>query len=272
MKKFWQKAKDILCDGFLFILIYELFEEALEDLLAYLLSSVVSSILSKVFCIGITQGVKYIIKNAIKVITYREGADKMMILKKILYGTSYNICSIVMILLSGFGAFSAYMIIPVDLWLKIVIGLGILTIGILCTIKIGFKKFETIMKEREENKIKRENKRLEKEAKRENKLKEKEIKKIAEQLEKDKIEQFKLEEEKRLADLKVNIMNEAQLKYAEELKNKEIENAKLQEVKVEENVQENIEVKVEEQPEIKNEGVVEQPETLIRPAEQVVNQ
>ena len=229
MKRFWRKWKEILYDGFLFVIIYEILEEILEDLIALAITDVFFGILSRVFCITVAQVIKFFVKRTVKALTRREGDDKMKLLKRIIYGLYFNKCTIFMSLLSAFSAYCAYLIIPLPLWSRIAIGAGILLIGILCSINIGWETYGEIIerldnkkKRRAEKKIRKQQKVKEKEIFRNAKKKEKEVKKLASRLEKEKLEKIKLEEKQKVADMKLKLLDEAKREYeAKELAKKE---------------------------------------------------
>ena len=225
MKNIWKKLKGFLFDGFLFIIIYEILEEMLEDLIAFAVTDIFFGVLSKVFYVTITQTIKYGVKKVIKVLTRREGDDKMKLFKKIFYILYFNKCTIIMSLLSAFSAFSAYIILPLPLWARISIGAAILMIGILCAIQIGWENLGEIqdrLKLAKEKRLLKREKRKEKKSlkmvRKQNKRQEKEIKKIAARLEKDKLLKMKMEEEAKLADMRLGLMEDAKREYEEKLK------------------------------------------------------
>ena len=220
MREFWRKMKVVLYDGFLFVIIYEILEEILEDLIALAITDVFLGILSRIFCITVAQIIKFVIKRTIKSLTRREGDDKMKLLKKILYGIYFNKCTIIMSLMGAFSAYSAYLILPLPQWARIVIGAAILMIGVMCSIQIGWESYSEILErlaKNKEKKLKRKELRKEKKGQKailkEAKKKEKEVKKIANKLEKDKIKQMKMEEKAKEADLRVKLLDEAKREY-----------------------------------------------------------
>ena len=228
MKNFWRKFKIMLYDGFLFVIIYEILEEILEDLIALAITDVFFGILSRVFCITVAQVIKFFIKKTIKTLTRREGDDKMKLLKKICYVLYFNKCTIAMTLLSAFSAFSAYIILPLAMWLKIVIASVILCVGVLCAIQIGWETYEEIKErlslkrdKKLKKKEKKNEKKLEKNKKKALKREEKEIRKIAQKMEKDRIAKMKLEAKSREADLKLSILEDAKKEYENQIKEKE---------------------------------------------------
>lgn len=232
MKKFWDRWKELLYDGFLFVIIYEILEEVLEDLIALAITDVFFGILSRVFCITVAQVIKFFVKRTVKALTRREGDDKMKLLKKMIYGLYFNKCTIIMSLLGAFSAYCAYLIIPLPLWSRIVIGACILLIGVMCSINIGWESYDEIIErlakqkqERAERKIKREQKAKEKEILKSAKKKEKEVKKLANKLEREKLEKMKLEEKQRIANMKLRLLDEAKREYEAEQKAKELAKA-----------------------------------------------
>ena len=155
MRKWWNKIKRILYDSFLFILIYELVEEALEEAIAYFITDALSYMISKILCISLTQTIKIGIKKLIKLFVYKEGIDKMKIIKGFLYNIYNNKFTIGLILLSAFAGYCAYVIVPVPLWAKIVIALTVLAFGILCSVNVGWennKQIEARLKDKVEAK------------------------------------------------------------------------------------------------------------------------
>lgn len=66
---------------FLIVLFMELFEEALEEAFAIGITFIITKAVSTLVVVGITQTVKVIIKRLIKSITYKEGNDKVKLLK-----------------------------------------------------------------------------------------------------------------------------------------------------------------------------------------------
>jgi hypothetical protein len=87
MTRFWNWIKSHLFDGFLIAFVYEMIEEIIENVLAYFIADCIVEFAFKAFStILITQGLKTTGKRLlfpyIKQLTYKEGNDKMALLKK----------------------------------------------------------------------------------------------------------------------------------------------------------------------------------------------
>lgn len=68
---------------FIYLFAWEMFEEAVEEGIAFGITTLITKTVSMVFVISVAQGLKITIKKIIKSITYKEGNDKMKILKYI---------------------------------------------------------------------------------------------------------------------------------------------------------------------------------------------
>lgn len=77
MKKF----KEFFVNSFFFYLAIELVEEVLEDLISIGISSLLIKGVSTLFVVSLTQGTKVLVKRIVKLITYKEGNDKMSKIK-----------------------------------------------------------------------------------------------------------------------------------------------------------------------------------------------
>ena len=77
------KAKKLIAHSAIAYLAIELAEELLEELIALGISSFFVKISSAFIIVGLTQGVKLAIKKIVKMITYKEGNDKVEKLKTI---------------------------------------------------------------------------------------------------------------------------------------------------------------------------------------------
>lgn len=215
MRKFLRRVKNVLYDSFLFILIYEILEELLEDLIAYLISDSILYIFSKVICISVTQAIKIFIKGIIKRFVYREGDDKMKMLKNIIKSLYYNKCTIVMILLSAFSSYCAFDILKISLWLKIIIYIAILAVGILCSINIGWETLNEIDERTKVSKEKREIWEQERAAKKAEKLKEKELDKIISDLKAEEEKNIREQSEEQMKNFELGVKEVALKKYEE---------------------------------------------------------
>lgn len=215
MRKFLRRVKNVLYDSFLFILIYEILEELLEDLIAYLISDSILYIFSKVICISVTQAIKIFVKGAIKKFVYREGDDKMKMLKNIIKNLYYNKCTIVMILLSAFSSYCAFDILKIALWLKIIICIAILSIGILCSVNIGWETLNEIDERTKVSREKREAKEQERAVKKAEKLKAKELDKIISDLKEEEEKHIREQSEKQMKNFELGVKEIALKKYEE---------------------------------------------------------
>lgn len=86
MSKFWGWIKNHLFDGFIFAFIWELVEELMEVGIAFFITWAILRMATKVFAVTLlTQGLKTIGKKfifpVVLKLTYREGNDKMKLLK-----------------------------------------------------------------------------------------------------------------------------------------------------------------------------------------------
>lgn len=76
-----KKIKTLFVNSFFYFLVIELVEEAIEEFIAFEISIIFAKAISAVFVVSLTQGIKTLIKQIIKRITYKEGNDKMSKLK-----------------------------------------------------------------------------------------------------------------------------------------------------------------------------------------------
>ena len=172
----------------------------------------------------------------------------MKVLKNILKSIYYNKCTIAMILLSAFSAYSLFIMLNISLWLKIVISVCILSIGILCSINIGWETTkeidERVTKARENRKIKAE----EREKRLIEKQKDKEIKKIVDELKVEEEKRIQEENEKQMKNFEANVQAIALQKYEEAQKavseNKQVEN-KVEDVNIDSNEKPKVEAVVD---------------------------
>lgn len=86
VKKFFIKLKDIIVNILVYGLGIELIEEILEELFAIMATEIFSWVITKAFSAALvftfSQTAKFAIKKIIKCLTYKEGNDKMNLLKK----------------------------------------------------------------------------------------------------------------------------------------------------------------------------------------------
>lgn len=79
-----EKLKRILngtFSTFLYLFAWEMFEELVEEGIAFGITTILTKTVSIVFVVSLAQGAKITIKKIIKTITYKEGKDKMKLLK-----------------------------------------------------------------------------------------------------------------------------------------------------------------------------------------------
>jgi len=79
-----QKLKHILMKAlapFIYLFAWEMFEELIEEGIAFGITTLIAKTISIVFVVTFTQGLKVAIKRLIKTLTYKEGNDKMKLLK-----------------------------------------------------------------------------------------------------------------------------------------------------------------------------------------------
>ena len=68
---------------FLALFVWELLEEALEEVIAMGITTLITKAISTIFVVSVTQAVKVVIKRFIKAMTYKQGDDKMKVIKNI---------------------------------------------------------------------------------------------------------------------------------------------------------------------------------------------
>lgn len=93
-KKLWSKIATGSLGAFFTLLLGELLEECIEDAIAWSFTKITFWLISSVTVVVLTQTTKMAIKKVIKMLTYREGDDKMDKLKKILSFLNANKCTI----------------------------------------------------------------------------------------------------------------------------------------------------------------------------------
>ena len=84
MRGKWKKLINGTATTFLYLFAWEMFEELVEEGIALGLTTLLTKTISIVFVISATQGLKITIKRIIKSITYKEGNDKMKLIKNYL--------------------------------------------------------------------------------------------------------------------------------------------------------------------------------------------
>ena len=143
-------------DVFLALLISELFEEALEELIATTISWVIGKVINVIIIVvatqilkiaakGIGKGTMIIIKRYVKILTYKEGNDKMKVLNKIGHGIKNawifvwnNKLTGIMVSVGVYAGYSFYLASYLPyLWANIVGGIAIGLVAAILSIKYG---------------------------------------------------------------------------------------------------------------------------------------
>lgn len=93
-KKIWSKIATGSLGTFFTLLVGELLEEAIEEAISWSLTKLTFWFFSSVLIVTLTQTTKIIIKKVIKMVTYKEGDDKMDKLKKFLSFINRNKCTL----------------------------------------------------------------------------------------------------------------------------------------------------------------------------------
>lgn len=174
---------------FLYGLAIELVEEVLEEFIAFIITGciawVVTKAVSTLIVFGLTQGSKIVIKRIVKLITYKEGNDKVSKIKSFFSWVWANKCTLggvatgALFVASGVGA------IDVNSFPELIIGGFNITpvfyygvLGILSVVCSFFpESFEKFAKRVAEKKAEKEQKAINKKQEKEQKAIEKEAKK-----------------------------------------------------------------------------------------------
>lgn len=123
----------------------ELFEEVLEELFATGISWIIGKAISILFVVVITQGTKILIKRIIKIITYREGDDKMKYLKNVwmfIWNNKFSELGVLMAL--GFGYIGYYATLNFVIANVLVAILAGLVVTVLSVFVINKASWETL--------------------------------------------------------------------------------------------------------------------------------
>ena len=174
---------------FLTLFIWELLEEALEEAIAFGITTLLTKAISTIFVVSITQGIKVVVKRFIKAMTYKEGDDKMKVIKNIftfLWGNKLTTG------LVGLSAYAGYLTFEMAfftmLWANILLAVGVAILFSIIAVRVGGENLKQIMERLADNKLTKEQK---KEAKRKAKELEEKAKKVEEVY-------LKLQEEERI--------------------------------------------------------------------------
>lgn len=228
IKRFFKKL--INKEVFLALVINELFEEAIEEAIATTISWVIGKVINVILIViatqflkiafkGIGKGTMILIKRYVKSITYKEGNDKMKVLKKIgnwfKNGWTFvwnNKLTGVMVSVGVYAGYSFYLATYFPyLWANIVGGVAIGLVAAILSIRFGGETLTQITERVNEKKLtkaqNKEAKRVAKEAKEkaallEAKIAELKAKKEAEELTKIEAEAKVLVEEEIKQELK----------------------------------------------------------------------
>ena len=139
---------------FLALFVWELLEEALEEVIALGITTLLTKAISTIFVVGVTQWVKVVIKRFIKAMTYKQGDDKMKIIKNIftfLWGNKLTTG------LVGLSAYAGYLTFEMAFftmfWANIALSVGIAFLFSIITVRVGGENLKQIIERLADKKI-----------------------------------------------------------------------------------------------------------------------
>lgn len=163
---------------FLTLFIWELLEEALEELIATGITTLLTKAISTIFVVSLTQAVKVVIKRLIKAMTYKEGDDKMKVIKNIftfLWGNKLTTG------LVGLSAYAGYLTFEMTfftlMWANVALAIVIGFMFSIVAVRVGGENLKQIIERLTDKKLTKEQKN---EAKRKAKEIEEKAKKVEE--------------------------------------------------------------------------------------------
>ena len=163
---------------FFTLFVWELLEEALEEVIAMGITTLLTKAISTIFVVSVTQAVKVVIKRFIKAMTYKQGDDKMKVIKNIftfLWGNKLTTG------LVGLSAYAGYLTFEMAffnlLWANIALSVGIAFLFSIIAVRVGGENLKQIIERLADNKLTKEQKN---EAKRKAKELEEKAKKVEE--------------------------------------------------------------------------------------------
>ena len=142
---------------FAVVLSMEILEEILEEAYSSLIAWFIGKAISVLFVVVITQGTKILIKRFVKSLTYKEGNDKMKVLKKLgksikntfrlIWNNKYSVSSIVLsagVGSTGYFAFLNYIYSNLYMALAFGVIVFIVSLYIVFNVKDGFETLTQI--------------------------------------------------------------------------------------------------------------------------------
>lgn len=163
---------------FLTLFVWELLEEALEELIATGITTLLTKAISTIFVVSLTQAVKVVIKRLIKAMTYKEGDDKMKVIKNIftfLWGNKLTTG------LVGLSAYAGYLTFEMAfftlMWANVALAIVIGFMFSIVAVRVGGENLKQIIERLTDKKLTKEQKN---EAKRKAKEIEEKAKKVEE--------------------------------------------------------------------------------------------
>jgi len=163
---------------FLTLFIWELLEEALEELIATGITTLLTKAISTIFVVSLTQLTKVSIKRLIKAMTYKEGDDKMKVIKNIFTFLWGNKLTTGLVGLSAYAGYLTFeMAFFTALWANFALAIGIGFIFSIVAVRVGGENLKQIIERLTDKKLTKEQK---SEAKRKAKEIEEKAKKVEE--------------------------------------------------------------------------------------------
>lgn len=178
LKTFMSRFFEGTAFTFLALFVWELLEEALEEVIAMGITTLLTKAISTIFVVSVTQAVKVVIKRFIKAMTYKQGDDKMKVIKNIftfLWGNKLTTG------LVGLSAYAGYLTFEMAFftmfWANLALAIGIAFLFSIIAVRVGGENLKQIIERLADNKLTKEQKN---EAKRKAKELEEKAKKVEE--------------------------------------------------------------------------------------------
>ena len=131
---------------FILVLILELFEEVLEEAIAVGFVWLIQKTVSVILVVTLTQTAKLLLKRIIKMITYKEGKDKMKILKNMFTFLWHNKLTTFEIGVSAFAGYCAYLMNFFEpLWANLGLAISVGFLGSIVAVRIGGETLKQIV-------------------------------------------------------------------------------------------------------------------------------
>lgn len=144
---------------FLTLFVWELLEEALEELIATGITTLITKAISTIFVVSLTQAVKVVIKRFVKAMTYKEGDDKMKVVKNIFTFLWGNKLTAGLVGLSAYAGYLTFeMAFFTALWANLALAIGIALLFSIIAVRVGGENLKQIIERLADKKLTKEQK------------------------------------------------------------------------------------------------------------------